>query len=75
MTTWWKTLKRSTQFLLIAALFLTVSIVAYAAFQTFVTSEEKSGGITDVPFVEVELTSPVSPALSRQGIRLPDPSQ
>ena len=63
---WWKTLKRSTQFLLIAALFLTVSIVAYAAFQTFVSTEEKQGGITDVPFVEVELnlsgfSGPVTP--------------
>lgn len=55
LTSWWKTLKRSTQFLIIAALFLTVSIVAYAAFQTFVSTEEKQGGITDVKFVEVDL--------------------
>lgn len=66
LTSWWKTLKRSTQFLIIAALFLTVSIVAYAAFQTFVSTEEKQGGITDVPFVEVELnlsgfSGPVTP--------------
>ena len=66
MKTWWKTLSKTTQFLLVAALFLALSIVAYAAFSTFVTSEEKQGGITDVPFVEVELnlsgfTGPVTP--------------
>ena len=66
MKSWWKTLKRPTQFLLVAAMLLTIGVVAYAAFQTFVTSEEKSGGITDVPFVTVELnlsgfTGPVTP--------------
>lgn len=55
LTSWWKTLKRSTQFLIIAALFLTIGVAAYAAFSTFVTSEEKQGGITDVKFVEVDL--------------------
>ena len=66
LTSWWKTLKRPTQFLLVAALFLTIGVVAYAAFQTFVVSEEKSGGITDVPFATVELnlsgfSGPVTP--------------
>lgn len=55
MKTWWKTLSKTTQFLIIAAIFLTIGVVAYAAFQTFVSTEEKQGGITDVPFVEVEL--------------------
>lgn len=59
-------MKRSTQFLLVAAIFLTIGVVAYAAFSTLVTSEEKQGGITDVPFVEVELnlsgfSGPVTP--------------
>ena len=64
--TWWKTLKRSMQLLLVAALFLTIGVVTYAASQTFVMSEEKQGGITSVPFVEVDLnfsgfSGPVTP--------------
>ncbi len=63
---WWKTLKRSTQLLIITTILITAGVVAYAAFSTFVISPETPGGITDVPFVEVELnvsgfTGPVTP--------------
>ena len=57
MKTWWKTLSKTTQTILIAILLIsTAGIVAFAAFQAFQTTDTRPGDISPYPFVEIEMT-------------------
>lgn len=57
MKTWWKTLSKTTQTILIAILLISAAgVVAFAAFQAFQTTDPRPGDISPYPFVEIEMT-------------------